>query len=58
MKRIALVALAALLTAGSFANGNGKHHAKKQAKKGCTNCTKMQCTPSCQPQCYQMTCNG
>jgi hypothetical protein len=59
MKRIALVALAAMLTIGSFANGE-KQHIKKQAKhakKECTNCTKTQCSPACQPQCHQMACN-
>ena len=58
MKRIALVALAAMLTVGSFANGE-KQHVKKQAKhakKECTTCTKKQCTPACQPQCHQMPC--
>ena len=58
MKRITLVALAAMLTIGAFANGE-KQHTKKQArhaKKECTNCTKTQCTPACQPQCHQMTC--
>lgn len=60
MKRIALVALAAMLTVGTFANGNDKHHAKKHAYKNCTNCTQTKCTPACkqQTQCHQMTCNG
>jgi ferredoxin-like protein FixX len=56
MKRIAFVALAAMLTVGSFANGNNKHHAKKHAKQDCTNCTKTKCTSACKPQCHQMTC--
>lgn len=56
MKRITLVALAAMLTVGTFANGE-KQHTKKHAKKECTNCTKTQCTPACKTQCHQMTCN-
>lgn len=58
MKRIALVALAAMLSVGSFANGGLKHHAKKHANKSCTNCKQTQCTPACQPQCHKMSCNG
>lgn len=59
MKKITLAALAVMLTVGSFANGE-KHHVKKHAKHAkteCANCTKTKCTPACQPQCHQMTCN-
>lgn len=59
MKRIALVALVAMLTVGSFANGGNQHVKKpaKHAKKECTNCTKTQCTSACKPQCHQMACD-
>lgn len=42
MKRIALAALAIMLTVSSFAAGH-KHAAKKE----CTKCEKAQCNPSC-----------
>jgi len=42
MKRIALAALAIMLTVGSFASGH-----KRAAKKECTKCEKTQCNPSC-----------
>ncbi len=42
MKRIALAALALMLTVGSFA-GSHKH----AAKKDCAKCEKSQCTLAC-----------